>query len=281
MKTIAYFPEYTARNARQPLTAFLSSLEKLGITSEQNSYNSDAAVIWSVLWHGSMSKNQSVYQHYRSQNKPVIIIDVGTLRRNITWKISVDNISRYGYYGHLINQDPQRPKKLGLELSMPVRKRSEILIAAQHAASLQVQDLVSMEKWVLDTVDLVSKYTDRPIVVRPHPRSKLSMAQLVDLQIQTPQKVLASYDSYDFNFDYHTVINYNSGPGILAALGGADIVVDVSSLAWPVSYDISMIENPPVVDRDQWLIDISHTEFLIEEIQDGLWFTRLGNKLNA
>lgn len=281
MKTIAYFPQYTARNSKQPLAAFLSSLQRLGITAEENSYESDAVIIWSVLWHGAMAKNQTVYHHYRSLNKPVIVIDVGTLKRNITWKVAIDNISRYGYYGHLTNQDPQRPKKLGLELSAVQKKKPHVLVAAQHAKSLQVQDLNSIEQWISDQITLVSKYTDRPIIVRPHPRSELSTALLPRLEIQVPQKISSSYDSFDFDFGYHSIINYNSGPGILAAMGGADIIVDVSSLAWPVSYDIALIDNPPKIDRQQWLIDISHTEYTLEDLQNGLWFIRLEDRLIA
>ena len=39
------------------------------------------------------------------------------------------------------------------------------------------------------------------------------------------------------------------------------------------------IENPPDVDREQWLIELAHTEYLTEEIEQGLWLTRLSAKL--
>ena len=77
----------------------------------------DAAVIWSVLWHGRMQLNQAVYEHYRSQNKPVIVIDIGALYRGQTWKLAVNHITRDGYYGHEHDLDRDRPKQLQISLA--------------------------------------------------------------------------------------------------------------------------------------------------------------------
>ena len=85
--------------------AVLDSLQARGIQTQENSMNSDAVVIWSVLWHGRMAANQQVYQHYRAQGKPVIIIEIGALYRGNTWKIAVNNITSQGYYGHLTDLD--------------------------------------------------------------------------------------------------------------------------------------------------------------------------------
>ena len=72
------------------MEAFLHSLKVAGIIPVENSLDCDAVVIWSVLWNGRMQANKAVYEHYRSQGKPVIVIDVGALKREITWKISVN-----------------------------------------------------------------------------------------------------------------------------------------------------------------------------------------------
>ena len=69
----------------------------------------DVDVIWSVLWHGRMKANQAVYEHYRSQGKPVIVIDIGALYRGTTWKLAVNHITRDGYYGHEQDLDWDRP----------------------------------------------------------------------------------------------------------------------------------------------------------------------------
>jgi hypothetical protein len=96
-----------------------------------------------------------------------------------------------------------------------------------------------------------------------------------DVVIEKPVRVANTYDSYNLAFDCHAIINHNSGPGIQAALAGTRPVVDSSSLAHSVSIDINNIELPYDTDRDQWLVEICHTEYTLEEIRQGTWISRL------
>lgn len=281
---LAYFPEYTALNSKPVLSAFLDSARKYFSLTE-NSLDADAAVIWSVLWHGRMANNQAVWSHYRAAGKPVIIIDVGALYRGETWKIAVNSITANGYYGHQENLDWNRPKKLGISQAINVGRNPRIVIAAQHARSQQVVGLASMEGWIVQQVEQLRKVTDRPIVVRPHPRSPLNAGGLVylpqDVVVEQPVKIANTYDSYNLAFDCYALVNYNSGPGIQAALAGTRPLVDQTSLAWPVSIDIQDIDRPYDIDRDQWLVEICHTEYTVEEISQGHWYTRLESRLKT
>jgi hypothetical protein len=276
---VAYFPNQCAQNSGPALQAVLTSLRSEGHTVELNSLDADAVIIWSVLWSGRMAANQAVWSHYRSLGRPVIIIDVGALYRGETWKIALNSVTANGYYGHQENLDWDRPRKLGISLAINVSRNPRIVIAAQHARSLQVVGLCSMEGWVVQQVEQLRKVTDRPIMVRPHPRSALDWAGLVhlprDVVIEQPQKIANTYDSYNLAFDCHAIVNYNSGPGIQAALAGTRPIVDKTSLAHPVSIDLSNIEQPYDMDRDQWLVEICHTEYTVTEIEQGLWIRRL------
>ena len=280
---VAYFPNQCAQNSGPVMQAMLDSLRGCGHSVEENSWDSDAVIIWSVLWAGRMTANQAVWSHYRSLGRPVIIIDVGALYRGETWKVALNSITATGYYGHKQNLDWDRPRRLGISLAINVTRNPRIVIAAQHARSLQVVGLVSMEGWVIQQVEQLRKVTDRPIVVRPHPRSALDWAGLVhlpkDVVIETPQRIDNTYDSYNLAFDCHAMINYNSGPGTQAALAGTRPIVDQSSLAYPVSIPIQDIEKSYTVDRDQWLTEICHTEYTVQEIQQGLWLQRLHPQL--
>jgi hypothetical protein len=278
---IAYFPNYVAQNGSTVLSAFLDGCNLRGISTVEGSLDADAAVIWSVLWHGRMIKNQDIYQHYQQQQKPVIVIDVGTLYRESTWKIAVNNITAQGYYGHTENLDQDRPRKLGISLALNFSANPRIIIAAQHACSLQVKSLVSVEHWITQQIHKLQKVTDRPIVVRPHPRCSLDRTKLpMDLVIEQPQKIANSYDSYNLAFDCHAMVNYNSGPGIQAAMAGTRPIVDSSSLAYPVSIKLQDIDQPYTVDREQWLVEICHTEYTVDEIAQGHWAKRLAPALN-
>ena len=280
---VAYFPNQCAQNSKPVMSAVLSSLKTHGHETVENSWDADAAIIWSVLWSGRMAANQAVWSHYRAQGRPVIVIDVGALYRGETWKIALNSVTANGFYGHQENLDWNRPRRLGISLAINVSRNPRIVIAAQHARSLQVVGLASMEGWVVQQVEQLRQVTDRPIVVRPHPRSALDWAGLVhlpqDVVIEQPARVTNTYDSYNLAFDCHAIINHNSGPGIQAALAGTRPIVDQSSLAYPVSIQLEHIEQRYTADRDQWLVEICHTEYTVEEIKQGLWLKRLDNHL--
>jgi hypothetical protein len=272
IKNIAYFPSQCARNSGPVIDAFLDSCGIANITTVENSMTADAVVIWSVLWHGRMSANRQVYEHYRSQNKPVIVIDVGALRRGHTWKIAVNNINALGHYGHQENLDWDRPKKLGISLGATMVGNPAVLICLQHEHSLQLQG-IDQQAWLIDQIKQLRQHTDRPILVRPHPRNQITLP--TDIVVETPQKLAHTYDSYDLRFDYQALINYNSGPGIQAGIEGCPVIVDQSSLAHPISITINEIEQRPMVDRVQWLVEICHSEYTVDEIRTAKWLTRL------
>ena len=276
---VAYFPNQCALNSGPVLEAMLSSLQQAGHTCVAHDLNDsadcDAAIIWSALWHGRMAKNKAVYESYRTQNKPVIIADVGALYRGQTWKIALNHINRLGYYGHTENLDMDRPRKLGISLALNLSRNPAILIAAQHRHSLQL-DNQNHEEWVMDQCDAIRQVSDRPIVIRPHPRSPLMIATLNNtITIEKPAKIEGTYDSFNIHFDYHAVVNYCSGPGIQAAISGTRPIVGKYSLAGPVSITYENLDKPYDIDRDQWLVEICHTEYTVKEIKDGLWIRRL------
>jgi hypothetical protein len=277
---VTYFPNQCAQNSVPVMQAMLDSLRQAGHTCEQNSYDCDAAIIWSVLWSGRMAPNQDVWARYRATNRPVIVVDVGALYRGETWKIAVNNITVDGYYGHLENLDWDRPNKLGISLAINLSRNPQIVIVAQHKRSLQVAKLDNVESWIAQQIQNIQSVTDRPIVIRPHPRSALNVALLPPgIQIEHPQRITNTYDSYNLAFDCHAMVNYNSGPGIQAALAGTRPIVDSSSLASPVGIKLQDIDKPYDIDRDQWLTQICHTEYTLKEIESGLWLKRLQTAL--
>lgn len=262
--------------------AVLDYLQAAGIQTQENSMNSDAAVIWSVLWNGRMKANQQVYEHYRAQGKPVIVIEIGALYRGATWKIAVNNVTNQGYYGHLDNLDLDRPKKLRISLATQTITKPEIIIALQHIRSLQVSYIPDMGEWLKQTISILRNNTDRPITVRPHPRCRMPMPVLPpDIKIEQPRQLVNTYDSFDMHFDCHAVVNYNSGPGIQAAIAGVRPLVEFSSLAYPVSVGYPDIEQPYTIDRHLWLAQICHTEYTLDELRTGIWLKRIEPALTA
>lgn len=257
--------------------AILECLQKAGVQTQENSMTSDAAIIWSVLWNGRMSQNKQVFEHYRAQGKPVIIVEIGALHRGVTWKVSVNHVTAQGYYGHLTDLDFDRPKKLGIELKTQTQSKPNIVLALQHTKSLQVSAIPNMTEWVNTTLSILKNNTDRPITVRQHPRCKIQLPPGV--LVEVPKQLVNTYDSFDMQFDCYAVVNYNSGPGIQAAIAGTRPIVDNTSLAYPVSIGFADIEQPYAIDRHLWLAQICHTEYTVEELREGLWLKRIGPAL--
>jgi len=278
IKNIAYYPLQRALNGGPPMNAMLSALRDAGIETQECSRDSDAVLIWSALWSGRMAANQAVYRHYRAQGKPAIIIDIGALHRGTTWKVAVNNINATGYYGHLDNLDWNRPRKMNLKLGTLANPKSHIVIAAQHTQSEQLAG-VDLDQWIRLQIQLLRNNTDRPIHIRPHPRCSINTAGLTGVKIESPSRVSNTYDTFDLGLDCHAIVNYNSGPGIQAAIAGVRPMVDMTSLAYPVGVGFADLEQPYATNRDLWLTQISHTEYTVPELEQGLWLRRIESAL--
>jgi len=239
----------------------------------------DVDVIWSVLWQGRMQPNQSIYNQCRAMGKPVMIIEVGNLVRGSTWRISLDHIHGLGIFGNSENLDKSRPTILGVDLKPVNQKRNnKILIACQHERSLQWEGQPSMAEWAKRKVVEIKKFTEKDIIIRPHPRSPFVL-NMAGVQVEHPKKIPNSYDSFDIDYNYHCVINHNSGPAVQAAINGIPVICDSSSLAFPVSEQIENINNPTLRDRDEWFLKLCHTEWTVNEISNGLPIQRLATTL--
>lgn len=235
----------------------------------------DISVIWSVLWNGRMAGNREIYHNAKKLGRSVIIIEVGNLNRGVTWRICHQHINRLGNFGNNEDLDPQRPQKLGFSLSRPsLHRRDEILIACQHSKSLQWEGMPPVTQWVQNTIRQVRQFSRRRIVVRPHPRSPIT-EKFNDAVIEIPKKISGTYDDFNISYNFHCVINYNSGPCIQAAISGTPIICDSSSLAFPVSEKWENLETPQLPDREEWFLRLCHTEWTVNEIAQGIPLLRI------
>ena len=272
--------DYGALNSKPVFDAFRLGLLALGYSVAYNDDSADVDVIWSVLWHGRMAPNKSIWL----QDKPTIVLEVGGIQRGTTWKVGLNGINRSAYPN---SQDDggTRAASLGLVCS-PWRSNGDfILVCGQHDKSLQWQDQPTMSNWFLQTYDEIRKHTDRPIIFRPHPRCRLPHIErgLKNVYRQEPVKLGGTYDDFDIEFDnIWATISWSSNPGIHSIIRGVPSFVSNSSLAYPVANDIDFlhdIENPLMPDRTQWLNDYAHTEWTVEEIAQGNPIKRLTDEL--
>lgn len=277
---ISIFNKFGALNSVPVFAAFQEGCKRHRIRVTEHNSAADVAVIWSQLWAGRMAPNRAVWQEFIASGRPVIILEVGQLNRGVTWKMGINGVNARGWFGE--GTESGRAKKLAVRLQ-PWHQGDHILIAMQRSDSEQWAGLLPPEKWLDNTVAKLREHTDRPIVVRPHPRQKLQPK--MGIKFQTPVALRGTYDEFDFRSNLPrawAVVNENSGPGSQAIMDGVPAFVGAYSMATPVAnIDFSTIEKPLMPERAEWLEDLCHTEWTLGEISSGLPLGRLLGRLNT
>ncbi len=281
---ISYWPNSVAMNAKPVYDALLSSLDSAGYILEKENVDADAAVIWSVLWHGRMLPNRCVWEHYRGCKKPVLVAEVGGIERGKTWRIGLNGINRSACFG-AINNNNHRALQLNLSTKPWQTNGDYILICGQHTQSLQWENMPPMSSWLMAIIEHIQQHSKRDIVFRPHPRCRLLDIELQYHRVyrQEPKLQPDTYDDFDLSLDnVHAVVNWSSNPGIDAIVNGVAAFVGPESLAYDVSsHDLCSIDSPQYKDRTQWINDLAWKEFTVEEIAHGLPLSRLRQTLNT
>ena len=133
---VSHYPQNLPNNAHMVYPQLIEAIKSTD-TLVEGSMDSDVALIWSVLWSGKMSENKKVWDHYRNQGKPVIVIEVGGLVRNKTWKLGINGVNRDADFAVDTYEGSDRLVKLGL-IKQPWKHTGEyVLVCGQHGDSQQ------------------------------------------------------------------------------------------------------------------------------------------------
>ena len=274
---LAYFPKQTALNAAPVMQAFLDGCRASKIQLVENSMDADIAVIWSQVWAGRMRGNQQVWQTYTQTNRPVVVLEVGNLQRNTTWRVGLNGINSFACFG-ATGQGPDRAQKLGLTARPWTHTGDHVVICTQRGDSEQWAGQPAPNVWASEVIKQLQQHTDRRIVVRPHPRFRFQQSS-PGVEVCMPVPVPNTYDSYNFDQSLNNawaVVNWNSGPGIESVIKGVPVFTSPTSLSAPVgNFDFACIEKPLRPERQHWLNDLAYTEWTVEEIAQGIPLNRL------
>ena len=268
------FEEYGALNSKPVFAAFKEGANACGDTFVDNEKEADAVVIWSVLFHGKMKHNRRLWEQAQQRNKPVIVLEVGTLHREQTWRMGINGINRSATWA-TVDQDRSRRFDITLKPWQDNSKKY-ITIATQHPASLQGQNMPAMETWIDQTVNNIRKHSNRPIIIRKHPRDRITNWSAVqnkhlDIRIDTPVKT-GNYDAVNFDTvlaQTHVLVNHCTTPAVDAVIAGVPVVVGDTSMCWDLRTEFADIEKPNKPDRTEWFRRLQMTEFYIDEIKKG------------
>ena len=283
---IETWPMHGPLNSKVIFEKFIQSMKDTGEDVHVNKeINGDVAVIWSVLWRGRMQNYKSIWNRYRSAGKPVIVIEVGGLRRNLSFKIGINGINRDADFANQEFDDTRWP--LFKHELRPWNPTGDlIVICGQHDTSEQWKGLPKMSNWIEQQITEIRKYTTRPILVRPHPRNTITINEknFSNVKIRLPKRDYRTYDDTDFKATLErtwAVINHSSNPAMEAVIKGIPVFVSQSSLCHDVgNVKLADINTPAMPNRHLWAHKLAYTEWFEDEIEKGLPWARIKARLN-
>jgi hypothetical protein len=143
-----------------------------------------------------------------------------------------------------------------------------ILLCGQVPWDSSVQN-TDHRQWLNDVSQRLIQLTDRPIIFRPHP-----LAPRFDL----PLTISSAGKTIEQDLENAWAhISYNSNTGVDAVLAGVPTFAfdDYSMVRSIANGDLDYIESPQTPDRQQWLNDISYSQWTMDEMRSGATWNHL------
>jgi len=173
------------------------------------------------------------------------------------------------------NVDSNRWKKIKENLLLNLKdyrkNGNHILVCLQRNGGWSMQGLDSLQ-WMDQTVKLIKKFTDRPIIIRGHPGDKQTKQVL---KINYTNVSLSKNNSIveDLKNSWATIV-YNSSPSIASLIEGIPVFITDPKPENSQSYEVgnlnlSNIENPVLFEREKWLEKISMCHWNFDELKSG------------
>jgi hypothetical protein len=252
------------------------------------------------------------YQYIIDSGKPYIVTESAVFRQGMNpdrlyhrwaWSHYFWDQANYGCE----NSPKDRWEQISQEQNLKIlpwqnNKDGHILLCLQRPGDSSLHRIIKKKKsdykiWIWNCVEEIRKYTDRTIRIRIHPlRQDVTMSYL--------EGIIERYNNIEISSDIQGASlenGSNGGDGFVNDLDNAYCVVGLNSnaltesvmagiptfslcsgaMAYPVSnHDISKIELPIMeFDRTQWLYNLSYCQWTQDEIEQGLPWFHLQDKL--
>lgn len=176
----------------------------------------------------------------------------------------------------IVNRWQQISRDLEITVEPKKSNGKTILICLQRSGGWSMGS-VTMNTWITDTVNTIKKYTDRTIILRPHPKDNNAaqyLKRIKNIKISTGRTL-----DEDLQKAW-CVVNHNSSSIVGAVIKGypAFITDSNSSQCRDVAdTDFSKIETPSEFDREKWLQRISQFHWKFSELEDGSCWKHMRN----
>jgi len=242
-----------------------------------------------ITWHGKYML------HIKNSGKPFIVSESEPFREHKGWL-------RFGWNSYRWNDANWNNDNVGPERWNRFEKLTKIKFTDWHSPGDNIlimgqkegdsslvriyqEGYESIYNWIYDQILTIRKYTDRPIVIRPHPRNLDRGVKIVnrlleknDLKNVAISNNLTSGGNQggegldkDFSEAYCTV-TYNSLSSVESVVRGIPVfALDGGSMAFPVAHkDLKDIENLKYdIDLQDWKNKIAYAMWNKQDVISG------------
>jgi hypothetical protein len=301
MKVVSYYNVVPKKNKSQEkfdiLTKFVQGVNALGDTGilhqGHNLIDCDVAVIQG--WQHQLGKSaqhlmlrQNVIDHQKRKNKTVCTAD-SNLFLYANKENNPHHYLRYSFNGVFPNTgiyfdnvvDARRWQQISHDLNISLGPKKQngknILICLQRDGGWSMGNR-SVVDWTIDTITKIRNYSDRTIVIRPHPKDN----KAIDTYIPLLKKYFNSNNSIEFSKQdtqldedlrkTWAVVNHNSSSIVGPIIQGYHAFITdatTSQCAEVAHTDFSLIDSPLDFDRQRWAERISMFHWKFSELADG------------
>jgi hypothetical protein len=300
MKTVTIYHN-TVPNAKNQekidlLKNFSLGVRAAGDTAIDNtsfSYQlTDVGVIQGWLGQGNITTKHlqlrnDVITNQINRKKHVVVVDSNLFLYSNT--LNPKHYLRYSFNGVFpatgiycdTEIDPTRWKKISQNLNIRLKdwrsSGDHILICLQRNGGWSMGS-TDIQDWAINTIKMIRKYSNRPIIIRPHPGDKSSKAVIqpgnpkCKIPFSPSVKLSTNANLVDDLKNCWAAVNYNSSPVVGAAIEGIPIFVSdplKSQSSDIANIDLSKIENPLMPNRQQWVERLSMFHWNFDELRSG------------
>ncbi len=215
-------------------------------------------------------------QQARSGNK-IMSIDGSCFKfadpHSVFLRYSLDGVyyNTNNYANRNSNADHWNQISRTLSLTMlPWRQSGQhILVCLQRDGGWSMKG-IDMAQWATETVTHLRRITQRPILIRSHPKAPVDLGHLLSLS-DVRQSMPGSSLQDDIRGAWASVF-FNSSSCVASILAGVPVIAqDPDCVAWSVAgHDLNSIESPHMPDREQWLWDLSAAHWTDQQSEQGL-----------
>ena len=291
MKVVAYLAGIPPgnKNPEKPevLSRFVSGVAQFGdagvLHPGTNLIPCDVAFIqgWSHE-HGKSSPHlrlrEAVRDYQKQNNNRLLIVDSNLFNytgKNFYLRYSFDGV--FPTTGNYFWDDPdparwqQISRDTGISLKPWRSHGNHILICTQRNGGWSMKGMTVLD-WLNQTVAEIRKYTNRPIIVRPHPGDKRAREYL---NVKSSHWTLSTTAELTADLaNAWATVTYNSSPGIASSIEGipafiTDPTPQTSQAFAVANTDLSKIETPSMFDRQLWIEKIAMCHWNYNELSNG------------